>query len=1192
MTYVPFATDTFTTTGADETNFALSWTAPYVIYATDVSATVTHDTIYPNGVSWTVSSVNNGTAVLATGIPANSTVKITRATSISDNFAHFEAGSALTAANLNTNNDQLLFGLQELTDKVFEIDGTFLTSGDVDLSITTEPTRNRINNTAGDDTFINAATTTDAGLLTASDKTKLDSIETNAKDDQTAAEIRTLVDAANDSNVFTDADHSKLDGIESGATADLTGAEIKLLYETESNTNAFTNAEKTKLLNIENNATGDQTAAEIKQLYESNLDTNAFTDGERGKLATISVGATADQTGDVIKELYEAEPDTNAFTDAEKTKLSGIETAATADQTGAEIKALYEAEADTNAFTDALKQQVEDNKESWESFQFQCDSGFAHTGYGVTDTTIIVGANGITTTGNNNKQITIGIGGTITTPEVESNTTIRIDANGAGSDVRLEAADHILFVSGTEEDGNIYFRGNGGVDSYRFAKSGQTAIEAFLSFESLSTDRTFTFPDNTGTIALTSSTVNQANNADTVDNKHATDLVIKDTTASFQHVTSKFSCEQQLMIDRRNTSDALPRLLLYDQTFPYDWHQIALDGDNLVIEAGVGGSANDLGAGSGNIRLRGFNNSNAGAVTIKSGGSDHQIWHAGNDGASSGLDADLLDGQHGSYYRNASNLNAGTIPDARISDIGDSQARIITLDNLEKSNLNADGQLGFDSSQGLLVYRTQQNVLSPSAVTVLDGANVQAGSNITISNTGSGGTGTETFTFAVNSTNLNADTVDNLHAGSFIRADASDNVSGHTEWQDNYEIRLGSGADFRMEFNGTDTVFRNYAHAGGDIIFQGEDSGGNNENLLILDTSGTAGYVRLFRGNSEKLRTVSAGIDVTGTIVFDGGTCGGELQVNGRLDVGAPGNDHEIRIYKSDNNVSDHIQFYNGTTRMGEIGCEDTTWLRINQETNKNIYTRRYIRADGGLFVDGTTRGINGNGEFLVGPGSRTDLGLKFGNDEDTGMYRAGTNSLALVTGGNVRTVIASNGSQTHAAQGNPTRAHIFKSSRGSASNRYIISGYHSATANDASGGSEVFRVRTNGGVQNTANVYTSLSDERLKENIVDAQSQWDDVKALRLVNFNFTEQVNYGPEKLLGFIAQEVEQICPSLVDDDALDDDESLVPGQKSVKNSIIMTKAFGALQEAMARIEQLEARITQLESPNEEESNGSTV
>lgn len=41
-----------------------------------------------------------------------------------------------------------------------------------------------------------------------------------------------------------------------------------------------------------------------------------------------------------------------------------------------------------------------------------------------------------------------------------------------------------------------------------------------------------------------------------------------------------------------------------------------------------------------------------------------KVWNAGNDGAGSGLDADLLDGQDGSYYRNASNINAGTIGDA------------------------------------------------------------------------------------------------------------------------------------------------------------------------------------------------------------------------------------------------------------------------------------------------------------------------------------------------------------------------------------------------------------------------------------------------------------------------------------------------------------------------------------------------
>ena len=41
------------------------------------------------------------------------------------------------------------------------------------------------------------------------------------------------------------------------------------------------------------------------------------------------------------------------------------------------------------------------------------------------------------------------------------------------------------------------------------------------------------------------------------------------------------------------------------------------------------------------------------------------MWHAGNDGVSSGLDADLLDGQEGSYYTNATNLGSGTIPNGR-----------------------------------------------------------------------------------------------------------------------------------------------------------------------------------------------------------------------------------------------------------------------------------------------------------------------------------------------------------------------------------------------------------------------------------------------------------------------------------------------------------------------------------------------
>jgi len=44
-----------------------------------------------------------------------------------------------------------------------------------------------------------------------------------------------------------------------------------------------------------------------------------------------------------------------------------------------------------------------------------------------------------------------------------------------------------------------------------------------------------------------------------------------------------------------------------------------------------------------------------------------EVWTAGNDGAGSGLDADLLDSQEGSYYQNATNLTSGTLLAGRLS---------------------------------------------------------------------------------------------------------------------------------------------------------------------------------------------------------------------------------------------------------------------------------------------------------------------------------------------------------------------------------------------------------------------------------------------------------------------------------------------------------------------------------------------
>jgi hypothetical protein len=157
-------------------------------------------------------------------------------------------------------------------------------------------------------------------------KTKLDGIESSATADQTDAEIRTAVENASDSNVFTDDDHTKLNGIEASATADQSDSEIKTAYENNSDTNAFTDALLSKLNGIEASATADQSNAEIRAAVEAATDSNVFTDADHSKLGGIEAGATADQTNTEIRDAVENATDSNTFTDDDHTKLNSVET--------------------------------------------------------------------------------------------------------------------------------------------------------------------------------------------------------------------------------------------------------------------------------------------------------------------------------------------------------------------------------------------------------------------------------------------------------------------------------------------------------------------------------------------------------------------------------------------------------------------------------------------------------------------------------------------------------------------------------------------------------------------------------------------------------------------------------------------------------------------------------------------------
>ena len=127
--------------------------------------------------------------------------------------------------------------------------------------------------------------------------------------------------------------------------------------------------------------------------------------------------------------------------------------------------------------------------------------------------------------------------------------------------------------------------------------------------------------------------------------------------------------------------------------------------------------------------------------------------------------------------------------------------------------------------------------------------------------------------------------------------------------------------------------------------------------------------------------------------------------------------------------------------------------------------------------------------------------------------------------------------------------------------------------------GTRKIEIEANGDVHNATGTFSQISDSQFKENIVDSPSQWEDVKALRVRKFNFTEASGYQTHTQIGYVAQEVEQVSPGLIKTRYLYNEEGEeISGSdyKTVKVSLINVKAVKALQEAMARIEILESRL----------------
>jgi len=223
--------------------------------------------------------------------------------------------------------------------------------------------------------------------LTAAEVRTIINVENGATADQSAAEIRALVESASDSNVFTDADHSKLNGIASGATnvtntnqltngagfitATLTNEQVQDIVggmvsgNTESGiTVTYQDSDGTLDFSV-----ASQTDQNFTTTLKNKLDgiasgatnvtnTNQLTNGAGFITATLTNEQVQDivggmvtgntesgitvtyQDGDGTLDFSVASQTDNNFTNADHSKLDGIESGATADQTASEILTL------------------------------------------------------------------------------------------------------------------------------------------------------------------------------------------------------------------------------------------------------------------------------------------------------------------------------------------------------------------------------------------------------------------------------------------------------------------------------------------------------------------------------------------------------------------------------------------------------------------------------------------------------------------------------------------------------------------------------------------------------------------------------------------------------------------------------------------------------------------------------------
>ena len=321
--------------------------------------------------------------------------------------------------------------------------------------------------------------------------------------------------------------------------------------------------------------------------------------------------------------------------------------------------------------------------------------------------------------------------------------------------------------------------------------------------------------------------------------------------------------------------------------------------------------------------------------------------------------------------------------------------------------------------------------------------------------------------------------------------------------------------------------------------------------------------------------------DTAGTSNFVAGVNAGDAITSGGNYNVCVGDEAGTAITTADNNTAVGFEAGSATTGGNNTFIGRSAGSAVSSGT-ENTILGRFNGNQGGLDIRTTSNNIvlsDGDGSVrVVVKGDYTKLTPNYStmsraNDSQHVFHQDNADITAFIENSNAS---------------NPYGLYIdFSANADDDNGTYFIACADSSTTR--------FQVMNQGDVRNHDNSYGAISDVKLKEQITDASSQWDDIKALRVRKYKMKEDVSAKGDSdelwRLGVVAQEVETAgMGGLVSTDIDRDSEmnDLGTTTKTVKYSILYMKAVKALQEAMTRIEtletaktDLEARITALES-----------